>query len=617
MFPATSCGRQLYAGHLVILTRLQALNDFVDYTREELTELFKPHDPEHVHEHIDPAEMAKMLGAWKPRFIHSERSRKLVRAIITEGGILGRRYTLRPAEAADVLPAGAPDDGCRLRLPWHRDTWYSAPAQQINWWLPIFPVRDDNAMSFDLASFDRAVPNTSGTFDYYQNNVGRLTTATGVTRDVQPRPGAIDHKPDQELVILPAPGEVLLFSGNQLHASTPNTSGRARFSVDFRTVDVPDLVASRGAALVDAHCTGTAIRDFINVADESSFDEQTVIELFGAPPADAMLVFGSPDSRRPDPGLVVSQPRCRPHMHARLRVAAGASQGGGMKPVPVGLGDLMLAEPSPCPRPGILLDRDGTIIVDHGHVGSIDRVEFIQGAAEAIARFNQAGIPVAVVTNQAGIARGLYGIDDVARVHQHIAEHLAKHGAHIDLFLYCPYHPAGVVEAFARTSEDRKPRPGMAKAAQAALNLDLTASWVVGDRPEDIGLAEAVGASAIYLGTGDCQRPGCLVVPEPWRPRPRSSWSACSMTSVYDLRTVTPPAGGSPVKFPLAQRTRARHRISMLTQRRCPGRPRPSSRRRSIVRQRFSMTPMYAAPGCSHAAMAAPPRSLTTCNATM
>lgn len=184
-----------------------------------------------------------------------------------------------------------------------------------------------------------------------------------------------------------------------------------------------------------------------------------------------------------------------------------------MKPVPVGLGDLMLDEPSPCPRPGILLDRDGTIIVDHGHVGSIDRVEFIPGAAEAIARFNQAGIPVAVVTNQAGIARGFYGIDDVAQVHQHITEHLARHGAHIDLFLYCPYHPAGVVEAFARTSEDRKPRPGMAKAAQAALNLDLTASWIVGDRPEDLGLAEAVGASAIYLGDGECQRPGVWTFP--------------------------------------------------------------------------------------------------------
>ena len=159
------------------------------------------------------------------------------------------------------------------------------------------------------------------------------------------------------------------------------------------------------------------------------------------------------------------------------------------------------------PRPGILLDRDGTIIVDHGYVGSVDRVEFIDGAADAIARFNRAGFPVAVVTNQAGVARGFYGIDDVTEVHRHISAHLAEHQAHVDLFLSCPYHPAGVVEAFARTSEDRKPRPGMAKAAAAALNIDLTASWVVGDRPEDVGLAEAIGASAVYLGTDRGPRP--------------------------------------------------------------------------------------------------------------
>jgi D,D-heptose 1,7-bisphosphate phosphatase len=174
---------------------------------------------------------------------------------------------------------------------------------------------------------------------------------------------------------------------------------------------------------------------------------------------------------------------------------------------PVGRGDTMLTASSLQTRPGILLDRDGTIIVDHGYVGSTDRVEFIEGAPEAIARFNRAGIPVAVVTNQAGVAKGLYGIDDVAQVHRYMAAQLAERGAHIDLFLFCPYHPDGPVEAFARTSEDRKPRPGMARAAEAALNLDLAASWVVGDRPEDIGLAEAVGASAVYLGNGDCQRP--------------------------------------------------------------------------------------------------------------
>jgi hypothetical protein len=285
--------QQLYAGNLVILTRLRALNEFVEYTREELTELFQPHDPEHAHEYIDPPEMARMLSVWKPRFIHSDRSKKLVRAVIEEAGFPAEDTHYDLPKPRTSFPVGHLTTGVAFAFPWHRDAWYSAPAQQINWWLPIFPVRQDNAMSFDLASFDRAVPNTSDSFDYYQNNAGRLATATGVTREVQARPGAIDHKPDQELVILPAPGEVLLFSGVQLHKSIPNTSGRARYSVDFRTVNVHDLIVGRGAPLVDVRCTGTAIRDFINVADESSFDEKTVVDLFGAPPTDAMLVFDS------------------------------------------------------------------------------------------------------------------------------------------------------------------------------------------------------------------------------------------------------------------------------------------------------------------------------------
>ena len=174
--------------------------------------------------------------------------------------------------------------------------------------------------------------------------------------------------------------------------------------------------------------------------------------------------------------------------------------------------DVRSTDHSSRPRPGILLDRDGTIIIDHGYVGSVERVEIIEGAPEAIAQFNRANVPVAVVTNQAGVARGFYGIDDVLQVHQHIEKCLADHGAYVDLFVFCPYHPEGVVDAYARTSEDRKPGPGMANAARDALNLNLSSSWVVGDRLEDLGLAEAVGASAVFLGP-DPERPGAWAFP--------------------------------------------------------------------------------------------------------
>ena len=82
--PAAELRQRIYSGDLIILTRLRALAEFVDYMRDELTKLFAPYDPEHAHEHIEPAEMAKLLGEWKPRWIHAERSRELVRSIIAE-----------------------------------------------------------------------------------------------------------------------------------------------------------------------------------------------------------------------------------------------------------------------------------------------------------------------------------------------------------------------------------------------------------------------------------------------------------------------------------------------------------------------------------------------------
>jgi histidinol-phosphate phosphatase family protein len=151
-------------------------------------------------------------------------------------------------------------------------------------------------------------------------------------------------------------------------------------------------------------------------------------------------------------------------------------------------------------KQGVLLDRDGTIIADTGYVGSVEKVQFIDGAIEAVAALNRAGLPVAVVTNQAGVARGLFDIEDVQQVHKHMIAELARGGAHIDEWLFCPYHPEGSVEAFARFSADRKPAPGMALAAAEALDIDLSVSWIVGDSDADVGLARAVGARPLRVG---------------------------------------------------------------------------------------------------------------------
>lgn len=160
----------------------------------------------------------------------------------------------------------------------------------------------------------------------------------------------------------------------------------------------------------------------------------------------------------------------------------------------------MLTERTALSRPGILLDRDGTIIVDYHYVGHIERVQFIPGAIEAIRRFNQHKIPVAIVTNQSGVARGFYPEDNIRKVHNYIEHELQRHGAHVDLILYSPDHPDGFVTKYARDSDHHKPAPGMAIDAAHWLDLDLKQSWVVGDRPEDVIMAYHVGANAVYLG---------------------------------------------------------------------------------------------------------------------
>lgn len=154
-------------------------------------------------------------------------------------------------------------------------------------------------------------------------------------------------------------------------------------------------------------------------------------------------------------------------------------------------------------RRGVLLDRDGTINVDSGYVGAVQDVVFLDGAVEAIARLNAAGVPVAVVTNQSAVARGFYELEDVQQVHKHMVAEMARAGAHVDAWFFCPYHPDGIVAAFSRSSADRKPGPGMALAAAGALDLDLTASWVVGDSDSDVGMAKAIGAQPFLIQQGD------------------------------------------------------------------------------------------------------------------
>ena len=189
---------ELFAGRLVVLTGLPAVAELALFMRRELEALFAPHPPQAAHEHFTPTELAALLGEWKPRFIHDAKSARLLRNITTQAGFSAQDTHYDLPKPRTSFPIGGLSAGVAFAFPWHRDVWYAAPAQQIDWWLPVWPVRPDNAISFDLRSFAEPVPNDSQLFDYYRHNAGRRTTAAQVTREVQARPGALDHVPGEE-----------------------------------------------------------------------------------------------------------------------------------------------------------------------------------------------------------------------------------------------------------------------------------------------------------------------------------------------------------------------------------------------------------------------------------
>lgn len=148
-------------------------------------------------------------------------------------------------------------------------------------------------------------------------------------------------------------------------------------------------------------------------------------------------------------------------------------------------------------RPAVFLDRDGTIIDDPGFVRTPAQVRLLPGAAAAIARLNAAAVPVVVVTNQSGIARGLMSESDYHLVASHVEALLAREGARLDLQLHCPHHPER-----SGPCDCRKPGPRLYEEAARALDLDLARSWWIGDRLRDLAPAARWGGRAVHVRTG-------------------------------------------------------------------------------------------------------------------
>jgi hypothetical protein len=159
----------------------------------------------------------------------------------------------------------------------HRDTWYSAPMCQLNWWLPIYPIEPGNALGFFPRYFGEAVKNNSEIYNYYEwNTKYRATAARHVKSDTREQPMAQQDLDPVTMRFLPPPGGIIVFSGAQLHETVPNTTNLARYSIDFRTVHYDDVTARRGAPNLDTRCTGTTMRDYLRASDLAHLPEEAI-----------------------------------------------------------------------------------------------------------------------------------------------------------------------------------------------------------------------------------------------------------------------------------------------------------------------------------------------------
>lgn len=150
----------------------------------------------------------------------------------------------------------------------------------------------------------------------------------------------------------------------------------------------------------------------------------------------------------------------------------------------------------------VFLDRDGTIIEEAGYPDRLERIVFFPFSVDAVRTLNGGGFAVVVVTNQSGIARGVVPEPFVGEAHRFIAQRMAAGGARIDAFYYCRHHPDAVDAALRGPCDCRKPQPGLLRRAAADLGLDLGSSFIVGDRWQDLGAGQAVGARGVLVRTG-------------------------------------------------------------------------------------------------------------------
>lgn len=278
---------RLYQGELLVFSPRPSVVALRDFARTMIVEAFGGLDPLSAQFQLPVEEYVAVLARLKPAFIHHPACKDLLRGILSDFGCdLTRTYfdvpRLRTSTSGGYLTSGI-----AYAFHPHRDTWYSAPQCQLNWWFPVFEIEPSNAMAFHPRYWGNGLANSSRIYNYDQWNAqSRKEAARHIYSDTRPQPHAEEEvEMEPQIRLLPPPGGLIMFSGAQLHSTVPNTSGKTRFSIDFRLVNIDDVANRRGAPNVDSACTGTTLRDYLRGTDLAHIHED-LVALYDTPPVD-------------------------------------------------------------------------------------------------------------------------------------------------------------------------------------------------------------------------------------------------------------------------------------------------------------------------------------------
>ncbi len=262
---------ELYRGSIFVYAPSPSALQLCEFARELIEAAFQPHDPRTVHLKMPVERCVEILAELKPRFIHHPKSKALIQGMLVERGCDPQKTYFDVPRLRTAFPADYLASGIAYAFHPHRDTWYSAPFSQINWWMPVYEIVSENSMALHPRYWSQPIRNGSSQYNYQKWNLeSRQNAAQHIKADtrVQPKPEEpVELDPQFRLIC--EPGAVYQFSAAQLHSTVPNTAGRTRFSIDFRTVHLDDVRNRAGAPNVDSACTGTTMGDYLKGTDFS------------------------------------------------------------------------------------------------------------------------------------------------------------------------------------------------------------------------------------------------------------------------------------------------------------------------------------------------------------